>query len=65
MNFIEMIIETAKETTKEMILAGTSSKEVFNSLANKFDNTTARMIMVDIALDLGKEKEAKEYLASF
>jgi polysaccharide deacetylase 2 family uncharacterized protein YibQ len=65
MTTLEMIIETVKETAIEMIKAGTSANDVATQIANKFGNANARLIMTDIALDLGMKNEAKQYLSQF
>ena len=61
----KVLKETAKEATLKMMNMGANSEMIFKVLSYKFNNEFARMIMVDIALDLGMEKEAKQYLAQF
>lgn len=61
----KVLKETAKEITLKMMNIGANSQMIFKVLSSKFNMEFARMIMVDIALDLGMEKEAKQYLAQF
>lgn len=62
---IKKTTEAIKETAKEMIVMGATGTQVAEIIAGKFGNTIARLIMVDIALDLGLKAEAKQYLARF
>ena len=64
-SLVEVILESAKETTIEAIKSGASAEECFEFLSSKFDDATARMILIDIGLDLGIKKEVKEYVAGF
>jgi len=60
---LENITTAIKDTAKEMILSGISANEVAKTIANKFDNSIARLIMIDIALDLNMTTETKKYIA--
>ncbi|WP_394749546.1 hypothetical protein [Spongiimicrobium salis] len=65
MTTLEIIIETVKETAIEMIKTGASANEVATQIANKFGNANARLIMTDIAIDLGMIDESEQYLSQF
>jgi hypothetical protein len=65
MTNLEMIIETVKETAIEMVRMGTSLNDVAIEMSNRFGNEITRLIVADIALDLGMNNEAKEYLSKF
>jgi len=65
MTNLEMIIETVKDTAIEMVKLGNSLNDVASQMADKFGNEIARLVIVDIALDLGMNNEAKEYLSKF
>ena len=60
---METITTAIKETAKEMMSNGINGYEVAKAIASKFGNATARLIMISIALDMGKENEVKQYLA--
>lgn len=62
---IKALTEALKETAKEMIKAGYNGNQVVDAIASKFGNAVARLIMVDIALDLGMVEQSKKYLARF
>ena len=62
---IQTIAEVVKETAKQMIKAGYKGNQVAEAIASKFGNGVARLIMVDIALDLGMVEQSKKYLARF
>jgi len=62
---IQTITEVVKETAKQMIKAGYNGNQVAEAIASKFGNGVARLIMVDIALDLGMVEQSKKYLARF
>lgn len=64
-SYLDIIIETAKETAIEMIKSGIPVSDVTNQLSKKFGNANTRFIMSDIALDLGMENETKQYLSKF
>jgi hypothetical protein len=65
MTNLEMIIETVKETAIEMVRMGTSLNDVAIEMSDRFGNEITRLIVADIALDLGMNNEAKEYLSKF
>lgn len=59
------IIEAAKDTTKEAIAAGAAHKQCFQWLMSNFGAKNTRLILADIAFDLGMKEEAKAYLEKF
>jgi len=65
MTTLEIIVETVKETAIEMIKSGIPANDVAIQISNKFGNTNARLIMADIAIDLGMINETKKYLSKF
>ena len=62
---IKTLTELVKETAKQMIKAGYTGNQVATAISSKFGNAIARLIMVDIALDLGMVEQSKRYLARF
>lgn len=62
---IKALTEVVKETAKHMIKSGYKANQVADAIASKFGNAVARLIMVDIALDLGMVEESKKYLSRF
>lgn len=62
---IQALTEVVKETAKSMISAGYTATQVAEAIAAKFGNAIARLIMMDIALDLGMVEQTKRYAARF
>lgn len=62
---IKKATEAIKATAKEMMTMGATGTQVAEIIASKFGNAIARLIMIDIAIDLGMKEEAKKYLAQF
>jgi hypothetical protein len=61
----QMMVEIVKETAKQMALAGYTGTQVATAIGAKFGNAFARLIMADLALDLGMTEHTKRYLARF
>lgn len=62
---INIIVEAIKETAIEMVKSGYSLNDVALQIANRFDNAIARLVITDIALDLGMKDQATKYLLQF
>lgn len=62
---ISIIVEVIKETAIEMVKSGQSLNDVALQIANRFDNAIARLVIADIALDLGMKDQATKYLSQF
>lgn len=62
---IKTITEVIKATAVEMMKAGYNGSQIATAIGSKFGNGVARLIMADIALDLGMTEQTKRYLANF
>lgn len=62
---INTFTEVIKATAVEMIKAGYTGTQIATAIGSKFGNGVARLIMADIALDLGMTEQTKRYLARF
>ena len=62
---MEKLIASIKEATIETMKSGATGEEIGKILADKFGFEMARLVMADIALDLGMKSEVKAYLANF
>jgi len=62
---INILTKTVKETAKQMMYAGYTGTQVATAIGSKFGNSFARLIMADIALDLGMVEQTKRYISRF
>lgn len=59
---IAQAIDALKQTAKDLINQGHSVHAVANAIKNKFGVMNARLIMAEIASDLGLNEQARKYL---
>lgn len=64
-NTADNFINSMKQTVREMVSTGATIMECAQTIGKLVGNDIARLIMCDIALDLGKKEEVKNYLAGF
>lgn len=64
-NNANILINSLKETAIEMVKQGATIMQCAETIGKLIGNDIARLIMCDIALDLGKKEEVKKYLATF
>jgi hypothetical protein len=62
---IQTLTEVIKVTAIEMMKAGYTGTQIATAIGSKFGNGVARLIMADIALDLGMAEQTKRYIARF
>jgi hypothetical protein len=62
---IQILTEAVKDTVKEMAKAGYTGTQIATAISRKFGNGFARLIMSDLAIDLGMTEKTKRYLARF
>ena len=62
---IKSFTEVIKATAIEMMKAGYTGSQIATAIGSKFGNGIARLIMADIALDLGMTEQTKRYIARF
>lgn len=60
---IKTITEIIKATAIEMMKVGYTGSQIATAIGSKFGNGVARLIMADIALDLGMTEQTKRYIA--
>jgi len=61
----EQILKAIKNTVLELKSKGISFNDIANVIAKHLSPEVARLVMIDLALDLGMEKETSEYLNKF
>jgi tRNA threonylcarbamoyladenosine modification (KEOPS) complex Cgi121 subunit len=66
----DLLVQIIKEATIEMIKASAPAEDIFNAISKMFNNpekgrTTARLVFIEIGLDIGMTKQVDRYISKF